>query len=75
MKLPNKLFTVNESCIGKFPLVLRVLQKENLPVFKLYEATKSSFDSVSDFVETLDSLFFLKKITFNEKSEVISYVK
>lgn len=75
MKLPNKLFTVNESCIGKFPLVLSILQEENLSLIKLYEATKSSFDSASDFVETLDSLFFLGKITFNEKSEVISYVK
>lgn len=71
MKLPNKLFTVKESCIGKFPLVLDIVQKRNLSVLSLYEITKKYFSSASDFVETLDALFYLGKITLNEKSEVI----
>ena len=71
MKLPNKLFTVKESCIGKFPHVLDIVQKRTLSVLRLYEITKKYFSSASDFVETLDALFYLGKITLNEKSEVI----
>ena len=71
MKLPNKLFTVKESCIGKFPQVLDIVQKRTLSVLSLYEITKKYFSSSSDFVETLDALFYLGKITLNEKSEVI----
>lgn len=71
MKLPNKLFTVKESCIGKFPQVLGIVQKRTLSVLSLYEITKKYFSSASDFVETLDALFYLGKITLNEKSEVI----
>lgn len=71
MKLPNKLFTVKESCIGRFPLVLDIVQKRNLSVLSLYEITKRYFSSTNDFVETLDALFYLGKISLNEKSEVI----
>lgn len=71
MKLPNKLFTVKESCIGRFPIVLDIVQKRNVAVLSLYEITKKYFSSISDFVETLDALFYLGKITLNEKSEVI----
>ena len=71
MKLPNKLFTVKESCIGRFPLVLDIVQKRNLSVLSLYEITKRYFSSTNDFVETLESLFYLGKISLNEKSEVI----
>mgnify|MGYP006916052630 CR=1 FL=1 len=73
MKLPNKIFTVNESCIGKFPLILGIIQKENTSVFRLYEATKNYFLSVTDFVETLDALFYLGKIHFNKDSEELTY--
>ena len=71
MKLPNKLFTVKESCIGRFPLLLDIVQKKNIGVLVLFEITKNYFSSTSDFVETLDALFYLGKITLNEKSEVI----
>lgn len=75
MKLPNKLFTVKESCIGKFPQVLDIVQKRTLSVLSLYEIKKKYFSSASDFVETLDALFYLGKITLNEKSEVIYNVE
>ena len=75
MKLPNKLFTVKESCIGRFPIVLDIVQKRNVAVLSLYEITKKYFSSISDFVETLDALFYLGKITLNEKSEVIYNVE
>ena len=74
MKLPNKLFTVDESCIGKFPLILEIVQQEKIPVFELYERVKLHFLSVSDFIETLDALFYLGKIKFYDDSEVLTYV-
>lgn len=74
MKLPNKLFSVNESCIGKFPIILNILMKESVSVLKLYQMTRKHFLSIGDFVETLDALFYLKKIDLNEDSEVLVYV-
>ncbi len=71
MKLPNKLFTVKESCIGRFPLVLEIVKRKDVGVLTLYEITKKQFSSTSDFIETLDALFYLGKITLNEKMEII----
>ena len=45
MKLPNKLFTVKESCIGRFPLVLEIVKRKDVGVLTLYEITKKQFSS------------------------------
>lgn len=68
MKLPNKLFTTTESCIGKFPVILEITQKASISVYNLYTMTKKYFLSITDFIDTLDALFYLGKITFEEDS-------
>jgi hypothetical protein len=68
MKLPNKLFTTTESCIGKFPVILEITQKDSISVYSLYTMTKKYFLSITDFIDTLDALFYLGKITFEEDS-------
>ncbi len=73
MKLPNKIFTTKESCIGKFPVILNVVKEKPITPILLYKKTKKDFPSVIDFIETLDALFYLGKIKFNEK-EGVSYV-
>lgn len=74
MKLPNKLFSVNESCIGTFPIILEILQKENISVFDLYQKVKKKFNSVTDYIETLDALFYLGKIDLYANTEELKYV-
>ncbi|WP_369522277.1 ABC-three component system middle component 7 [Treponema denticola] len=68
MKLPNKLFTTTESCIGKFPIILEITKKASVSVYSLYTMTKKYFLSITDFIDTLDALFYLGKITFEEDS-------
>lgn len=55
------------------PVILEYLEKENMNVKDLYSKTKSSFESISEFQETLDAIFALGKIRLT-KSEVLEYV-
>lgn len=71
MMLPNKTITYNESVISKFPLVLEFLQnKKSVKAGFLYEELKSQFKSIHVFVQTLDCLFALGKIKFNNDMEI-----
>lgn len=74
MQLPNKLFSYEESTFSKFPIILNLLENTPMTAKNLYFETKASFVSVSDFFETLDSLYALNKIDYNNKKEVIYFV-
>lgn len=74
MKLPNKLFTTSESCIGNFPVILKIIRQESITVFALYKQTKHHFHSVTDFIDTLDVLFYLGKVDFNMDTKELIYV-
>ena len=74
MKLPNKLFTTYESCIGAFPIILKIIKEEPVSVFILYEKIKDRFYSITDFIDTLDALFYLGKIEFNKDKKELTYV-
>lgn len=74
MRLPSKIISYKESTLSKFPPILDVLLKQDMPVLDLYKATKKYFYGVEEYVDTLDCLFALQKIVFNEQSEVIHYV-
>lgn len=67
MMLPNKTIAYRESVIAKFPLVLKFLrEKDSVNAGVLYAALKKEFSSIHAFVQTLDCLFALGKINFNE---------
>ena len=51
MKLPNKLFTTYESCIGTFPVILKIVKEKPVTIFTLYEKTQYHFPSVTDFID------------------------
>lgn len=71
MMLPNKTITYNESVISKFPLVLKFLQNQNsVKAGVLYEKLKNQFQSIHVFVQTLDCLYALEKIKFNDEMEI-----
>lgn len=72
MMLPNKTITYNESVISKFSLVLEFLQnKKSAKAGVLYEKLKNQFKSIHVFVQTLDCLFVLGKIKFNNDMEIV----
>lgn len=75
MKLPSKIFTYKESNLSKLAPLLKSLEKRTFSVRDLYKVHKKLFFNANDFLETLDILFSLKMIAFDEKTEEIKYVK
>lgn len=75
MKLPSKIFTYKESNLSKLAPLLKSLEKRIFSVRDLYKAHKKLFSNANDFLETLDILFSLRKIAFDEKTEEINYAE
>ena len=73
MKLPNKIISYKESVLSRFPLVLSVLSDNPMNVYELFELTKDSFTDVEEFMDTLECLYELKKVTFDDESGVLFY--
>lgn len=74
MKLPNKIVSYKESTLSKAVELLEILSKNDMNIMDLYNASKKQYNSVSDFIETLDCLYLLNKIVFIEESEMIHIV-
>lgn len=73
MKLPNKLFSYKESIISKFPIVLNELNgKEYITIYQLYLNVIREFNSVSEFIESLECLYTLGKVDYDYKLRRIS---
>ena len=75
MRLPNKLYSYEESTLSKFPMVLRALRDSDSGVTELYERIKKSVPDVSEYMEMLDSLYALGKIDIDDKEAVLRYVE
>ena len=74
MKLPSKITSYKESVLSKFPPLLGILQSADIGVFALYEATSKHFSGIEEFMDTLDCLFALNKVTYDLEREVLHYV-
>lgn len=74
MQLPSKLFNYSESILSKFPLVLKILEKESLSAGVLYIRVQKQIPNTNDFIEVLDALYALNKIDYNDEEEVLCYV-
>ena len=80
MRLPNKLFTYEQSIISQFPAVLDVLcsaPNQTMKVTQLYRNSKEGLERPQDFIDILDSLFYVGKIRIIEVGfeKEISYVE
>ena len=74
MKLPSKITSYSESVLSKFSPILSTLQNGDTGVFALYETTIKHFNSIEEFLDTLDCLFALQKIRYDAEREVLCYV-
>lgn len=74
MRLPSKITSYRESVISKFSPVLSVLKESDIEIFALYKTTMKYFSSIEEFMDTLDCLFALQKIKYDEEREVLCYV-
>ena len=53
---------------------MKGLKDEPLPVYELYKRVIKKMSGVSEFIDTLDCLYTLGKIEFDEKEAVLCYV-
>lgn len=73
MKLPNKIISYKESVLSRFPLVLSVLSENPVGVYDLFELNKDSFTDIEEYMDTIECLYALKKVTFDDESGVLYY--
>lgn len=67
MLVPNKTIPLEESILYKSTSLLSVLNT-NIPVSDLYDKEKKKFRDLSEFLDSLDLLFVLGKISLNEET-------
>lgn len=74
MKLPNKVTSYKESVLSKLTILLDILSVRDSSLIELYFNTKQYFSDMSEFIDTVDCLFALNKLEYNEDLEVLHYV-
>lgn len=75
MILPNKLIRFQDSIIGKMVCILDKVSLEHQSINCLYDKVNNNFEDINQYILALDVLFVLEKIKFDEKAQVITYVK
>ncbi len=75
MIFPNKIMDFQDSTISKLVFILDELSSASLGVLPLYNKVKKHFEDLDQFILALDVLFLLEKVEFEEKWEVLTYVK
>lgn len=73
MKLPSKITSYKESVLSKIPYILNILQNSDTDILLLYKSNENYFNNIEEFIDTLDCLFALKKIIYDEEREVLCY--
>ena len=72
MKMPNKVIPYKESSIAKFPVVLALLEKEDMTPSELFsKVKKNKIHNIDEFVEIIDCLYAMHKIEID--GEVLHY--
>ncbi|MDR3022295.1 MAG: hypothetical protein LBU60_06465 [Clostridiales bacterium] len=74
MKFPNKVISFNESIISKFALILNTLKEKGYTAIELFHLMCEQDIDIPNFIDILDCLFALNKITF-DKTDRLQYVK
>lgn len=73
MITPNKVVTLKESALGKAKHILSE-GPEQILVSTLYQNVSNKFDSIDQFLLTLDLLYVLGRIDINQETRMIAYV-
>lgn len=70
MLLPNKLFSYNESALPLFAPILSSLAEPKTPKELFFEVHNYNKD-ILIFIDALDCLYALNKITFNHDGRLV----
>lgn len=72
MITPNKVITLRESALGRTPIILREkASQDNLA--DLYGKVRKDFESIDQFLLTLDLLYILGQIDIDTSTGVVTY--
>lgn len=71
MRLPSKLYRYNESVFADMVEILSILTHP-IGVYDLYKSVKRKIGSLDRYIEALECLFLLGKITFDTEVGVIN---
>ncbi|ETJ98397.1 ABC-three component system middle component 7 [Propionimicrobium sp. BV2F7] len=74
MRLPNKLFSFEESTLANLPVILQLLESGPMPVLDLYHGVEASFGGVDEFLDTMECLYALGAVEINDERQVIAHV-
>lgn len=74
MIVPNKVISFSESIIGKMPIILKCLSREEMTVKELFFTTQEYFDEIDEFIYALDALYLLDAIKVDIDKGVVTYV-
>lgn len=70
MLAPSKMISVEDSILNKASKLGQKIE-ENISLIDLYKVTKRDFSDLSEFIDALDLLFILGKITFDKGQGVV----
>jgi hypothetical protein len=70
---PNKAITLDQSTMSRLAVILRV-GSDPIDVVSLFHSVDSQFESIDQFLVTLDTLFVLGKVQVDFRTRILSYV-
>lgn len=73
MITPNKVITLDDSVLSRLGIILGAAT-DTVDVISLYGRVSGSFESVDQFLLTLDTLFVLGRIHVNLATRELTYV-
>ncbi len=72
MIIPNKVITLRESALGKTPMILRAKEVQ-VNLGALYRTVGKEFESIDQFLLTLDVLYVLGRIDIDLSTGTVTY--
>jgi len=69
---PNKVITLRESALGRAPIIMREKAPQGNLV-SLYEKVRKDFESIDQFLLTLDVLYILGQIDVDLSTGMVTY--
>ena len=67
LKMPSKVTSFRESSLYKMLVILKKLDARPMKPEELLKSVNNQFEDVGEFLETLDLLYMLNKISVNDE--------